>query len=258
MVDEYFRRQVSYVSWLKCATRGMVLVAISFVVGACSGPEGAPDSGSTGEPLTSTTTAMSTRVESEGNKVPDAGTTGPVASEDATALTLSSPPSTVDYGIYSDEVLLGGQVVRNSIEYANFVASCYAEYGISATVVGPGELEVAGGGQTEARNRATVECDQRAVESGLIGLGISDNPPPDVLEVWYRGFTEIAYPCLRENGFPTSEPPSMSVWVEAYPNVWTPHSVVGSTLPPEELEEVLEVCPQDIGLLLIELGQRDR
>lgn len=171
--------------------------------------------------------------------------------ESGTAITLPPPDSPTDYGIYGDAVLFGGRVARGSVEFSNFLATCYAEYGISVRVIGPGELELAAGGQGEALQRATVECDERAKDSGLIGLGISDVPPDDVLALWYRAYVEVAYECLVDHGFPTNPPPSEATWIDNYPNVWTPHDIVG------DQPDVIAVCPQDIGLLLIELGRRD-
>src|SRR5690606_32329551 len=82
-------------------------------------------------------------------------------------------------------------------------------------------------------------------------LGISDVPPDDVLALWYRAYVEVAYECLVDHGFPTNPPPSEATWIDNYPNVWTPHDIVG------DQPDVIAVCPQDIGLLLIELGRRD-
>jgi hypothetical protein len=165
-----------------------------------------------------------------------------------TTVTMPVPPPP-DYGIYEDAILAGGQTHRGSIGYANFLASCFAEFGIPARVLGPGHLEVhATEEQSSIANRAHLECEQRAVDDGLIADAMYF--PSERLELWYRAYVEVAYECLVANGFPTTAPPSMDVWVEEYPDTWHPH---GSRLP----DEAFEACPQDPVLLLIELGERD-
>jgi len=51
-------------------------------------------------------------------------------------------------------------------------------------------------------------------------------PPPETLRLYYRAYVEVAYECLRENGYPTNPPPSVDGWVENYPDVWHPHEVI--------------------------------
>jgi hypothetical protein len=181
------------------------------------------------------------------------GSTGPPPTTssgetEVTAVTMPVPPPP-DYGIYEDAILAGAQTHARTIEYANFKAECYAEFGIAARVLGPGHLELPYAPEQESlANEAHVECEQRAIDQGLIPDPMQF--PPERLRLWYRAYVEVAYECLVANGYPTSPPPSMDVWVEEYPDTWLPH---GSRLP----DEAFEVCPQELDLLLIELGKRD-
>jgi hypothetical protein len=216
------------------------LVLTLVLVAGCSG--GSPMETSEPTPTTRTDALMTTVT-----------TTGPLPSTpsgetEVTAVTMPVPPRK-DYGMYEDAIVAGGRTHRGSIEYANFLASCYAEFGIPARVLGPGHLEVhATEEQSSIANQTHLECEQRAVNDGLIADPMYF--PSERLELWYRAYVEVAYECLVTNGFPTTAPPSMDVWVEEYPDTWHPH---GSRLP----DEAFEACPQDPVLLLIELGERD-
>jgi len=200
--------------------------------------ESPPQSVGTTEPVGSTTTFES----------PDSLATTPIEETEVTAVTMPVPPP-VDYGVYEDAMLAGGRTHAGTIEYANYLAMCYAEFGVPARVVGPGHLEVySTAEQSSVANQAHLECEQRAVDDGLIADPMYF--PPERLRLWYRAYVEVAYECLVAHGYPTTPPPSMDAWVEEYPDTWHPH---GSRLP----DEAFEVCPQELDLLLIELGERD-
>jgi len=209
----------------------------------CSGGEPAHVASTTRSVETTEPVAPTATVESTGS-LPST----PTEETEVTTVTMPVPPRP-DYGIHEDAILAGGRTHPGTIEYANWKAECYAEFGIPARVLGPGSLELPYAPEQESlANKAHMECEQRAIDQGIIADPMFH--PPERLRLWYRALVEVAYECLVANGFPTTPPPSMDVWVEAFPNTWVPH---GSRLP----DEAFEVCPQEIDLLLIELGERD-
>lgn len=165
-----------------------------------------------------------------------------------TVVTLPLPATPTDYGIYRDVIFGGAQMVSGSLEFTNWWAVCLGEHGFSVTVIGPAESEVAVGEQDEAFQDAIMECDRRAVNEGVVAQSpLTGFPGPETLALWYRAYVEVAYECLRDNGFPTNPPPSVDEWVENYPDVWHPHDAGAPN----------GACTDDVVELLIELGNRD-
>lgn len=177
------------------------------------------------------------------------GSTTPAASDaPVTVITLPSPETPVDYGIYRDVIFGGAKMHRGSIEFINWWAVCVGEQGFSVTVIGPEEIHSRYAEHQEAAYRAAFdECDRRSVAEGIVADGVRDFPDPDRLRIYYRAYVEVAYECLQENGEPTNPPPSSDEWVENYPNVWHPHDAGGD----------IGICSQDPIELLIELGKQD-
>ena len=183
------------------------------------------------------------------SSVDESSSAASVGVTEATAVTLPAPPPP-DYGLYEDAILAGARTHPRTIEYANWKAACYAEFGIPARVVGPGHLELPYPPEQEAAaNEAHLVCEQRAVDEGVIADPMYH--PPERLRLWYRAYVEVAYECLVENGFPVDPPPSMEVWVEEFPDTWDPFAIVG------DQADAVEKCPPEIDVLLIELGKRD-
>lgn len=234
----------------------VVVVVLAITTTSCSGPGSATSTEPSSTSQQSLETLAPSVVPTEPEMTPPGSSTFPEpgSADDATpAVAVTLPTEEVDYGIYEAAITMGGSTHRGSIEHANFLATCYAEYGLAAEVVGPGEILVtAGVDQVEAQNRAHMECDQRARDAGLIALSVTDIPEPGILELWYRAYVEVAYECLAANGHTPAAPPSVDSWVQNYPNTWFPHQDV----PPES--ELFELCTQDIVMLLVELGERDQ
>lgn len=232
----------------------MLVIALAITTISCSGLGSARSTelGSTSQQ--SLETLASSVVPSEPGITPLGSSTLPeTVSPGPTAVAVTLPTAEIDYGIYESAITMGGSTHRGSIEHANFMAICYAEFGLAAEVVGPGEILVSGGAdQLEAQNQAQMECDQQARDAGLLALSVTDIPDSGVLELWYRAYVEVAYECLLANGHTPAAPPSVDTWVQNYPNTWFPHQEV----PPES--ELYELCTQDIVLLMIELGERDQ
>lgn len=206
------------------------------------------------EPTNSTSdvvaTAPSTSQPTPTTVQPD----GPV-----TVITLPLPATPIDYGIYRDVIFAGAQMVPGSIEFTNWWATCIGEHGFSVTVIEPGHTETSvRPEQRDAHDAAVRECDRRSVAEGIVAHGISGMAAPDTLRLWYRAYVEVAYECLRENGYPTNPPPSVDEWVENYPNVWHPHEVIwaGETGRVDTARPAA-YCSQDPVELLIDLGKRD-
>lgn len=157
-----------------------------------------------------------------------------------------------DYGLYADAILLGGRTHRGSVDHYRFLVRCIRSQGFAVDWE-PGDdgYVVHGGSQQEAASAASERCRRRAVEIGLVSG--ESRPADDVLRLWYRAYVEVGYPCMVEHGYPVNDPPSMETWLQQYPNTWSLYAALSPTM----VADVEPTCPQDVTVLLMELGKRD-
>ena len=197
-----------------------------------------PGEGAAADPTTTTLSQITSESSLPTTTVPDIpGGEGGVG---------TIPEPEIDYGPYEDQILGGAEMVPGTAEYTNWFYSCIAEHGFDVEILAPARAQVDIGEQQEAYDRAVRECDQTAVERGIIAYSMFDIPDEETLRLWYRGYVEVAMPCLREAGYEVKPPPSEDTWVENYPEVWHPHD-----------GRIVEECTQDPIEMLIELGKRD-
>jgi hypothetical protein len=76
---------------------------------------------------------------------------------------------------------------------------------------------------------------------------------PQQLRLLHRAYREILVPCLAEHGYPSKEPVSEDEFVESKGEARVRYALI----PPRQVAEVEQLCPQDIVTLLVELGRRN-
>lgn len=156
-------------------------------------------------------------------------------------------------GPYADLVLGGGAVLRGSKEHLDYIASCVAAGGF-AVEADPTDGSVQGnhGPEQEEQFRVVLfACDAAAREHGLIKP--SGPATRQELELSYRAFL-IAHDCLIEHGYPTTEPPSLEVYVQSGGFAWHPFD----NIYPHPLSELEAVCTQDLAKLVVQLVETER
>lgn len=228
---------------------GAATVAIALMASACV------DSGGYGDSSTVTTLAAPT-VSSSTTTLPSV-TKAPEPTDVFVApppATTATPPELLkQLGPYADLILRGGAVLNGSPEHLNYLVSCVESGGFAV------ELDLLAGSikanpgydQMERFRKVLGTCEEAAFESGLVAR--YSEQTPEELELWYEAFL-IAQECLEERGYPTSDPPSLDVYVESGGAAWHPYDA----LSPTAIAEVEPICPQDLVLLVGELAERGR
>lgn len=223
--------------------RLLTLLAVVGVLSSACAPSQQPDEMSGTTEVRSAATASST--------VPASSSTPP-----------SKPPGA------SSDVTEGtpgaDQPVTASLrEQSEAIARCAAEQGVAVEVdpSGDGVIWEAPEGQ-EARYAEVIdECASTVAEE----FGVAQGPPTiDELESWYRAF-QWTHGCMKEQGYPVEEPPTLESYVDSGGTNWHPYNGVvrsiqatGEIKPgvpfSEEAFRTLEnTCPQDLTYLLREV-----
>jgi hypothetical protein len=154
-------------------------------------------------------------------------------------------------GPYADTVLRGGMVLPGSAEHVNYMVSCIESAGFAV------EVDVSAGAISAAPNQGQVDrfrdvfgaCEEAAFEYGLIARFA--DPTPERLQLQFEAFL-LTHQCLEENGFATSEPPSMDVYMDSKGAIWHPYEA----LSPAIIETVESICTQDVIELIPELRKQ--
>lgn len=166
---------------------------------------------------------------------------------------IVTPPELLDQlGPYAEMVLGGGAVLPGSPEHIGYLVSCMESAGFAVTFdVSSGSITGDPGADLMERFRDTLAiCEEAAFESGLVARNTEQTP--DELRLWYRALL-LAHECLNEYGYPTSNPPSIDVYVESGGTAWHPYEALSS----DSIQDIEPICPQDLIVLISELVQLD-
>lgn len=228
---------------------GATMVAIVLMASACV------DSGGHGSSSTVTTSVGPTVSSVTTPLPPVTEAAGPTEAFVAPPpLIVATPPELLDkLGPYADVILQGGAVLSGSREHLSYLVSCVESGGFAVELdVSAGSISASPGhDQMERYQEVLRTCKEAAFESGLVAR--YSERTPEELELWYDAFL-IAQECLGEHGFPTSDPPSLDVYVESGGAAWHPYEA----LSPNAIAAVEPICPQDLVLLVGELAERGR
>jgi len=125
--------------------------------------------------------------------------------------------------------------VRTSEDYARRMVTCMQDRGWAARVVGPPEEEWQveydiSPSQDQEWRTAVNDC------TDAIGYAGPIEYTDDQLEVLYK-FALQVQECLRREGYETSDPPSLSSYVESRGTSWNPYSDLAGEEARPELKE---------------------
>lgn len=154
-------------------------------------------------------------------------------------------------GPYADLVLRGGVVLPGSVEHLNYMVSCIETAGFAVEMdVSTGSISVAPNQDQMDRYRSVfAACEEAAFDYGLIARYA--DPTPEQLQLQFNALL-LTHQCLEENGYTTSEPPSIDVYIDSEGSAWHPYEA----LSPAIVETVESICTQDLITLIGELARQ--
>jgi hypothetical protein len=222
---------------------GAEVVAIAVLAAACTGSGAGVGPSEVPPSVASTTSSVEAQAPTTGLEPEFVPPPPPVTATPAELLDLLGP--------YADTVLRGGMVLPGSAEHVNYMVSCIESAGFAV------EVDVSAGAISAAPNQGQVDrfrdvfgaCEEAAFEYGLIARFA--DPTPERLQLQFEAFL-LTHQCLEENGFATSEPPSMDVYMDSKGAIWHPYEA----LSPAIIETVESICTQDVIELIPELRKQ--